>query len=388
MQTKTNDKRQTTANKWMPPRGIRIIELPNRPLGWAVQWRVDGSRKTKSLATRALAVEWARQLAGDARENGLAALRLDRDEAIRWRAFLARVGADVDLDAVAAIWLAAKPTQSAGIGLLGAVETYLADRKAQGLQQTTLWHYGSELRTAGAALPGDLASITAKQIESWLASAPVGAVTRRGYIKRLATFFGWAVRKGYVAKNPCDSVPLPALVETEVQLLTVEQGAQLFDKNLKAKHARELLGRLALEAFAGLRFSSASKLAGDDVKFAERGIVLPAAKIKTQRRQWIDGLPDNLWRWLEWSQPQTWSMTPRQYLEAKSDARKLAELPEIRNALRHSFCSYHIALHKDASRTSVILCHTSPAMLWRHYRGNATTADGAAWFAIVPPATT
>jgi hypothetical protein len=68
----------------------------------------------------------------------------------------------------------------------------------------------------------------------------------------------------------------------------------------------------------------------------------------------------------------------------KSNARIRAGLPEMRNALRHSFCSYHIAAHKDPSRTSVILCHSSPRMLWRHYRGNATAEDGAAWFQIMP----
>lgn len=61
-----------------------------------------------------------------------------------------------------------------------------------------------------------------------------------------------------------------------------------------------------------------------------------------------------------------------------------ADVPHPRNCLRHSFTSYHVAANKDAARTSVILCHTSPAMLWRHYKGRATEADGLAWFRIVP----
>ena len=39
----------------------------------------------------------------------------------------------------------------------------------------------------------------------------------------------------------------------------------------------------------------------------------------------------------------------------------------------------------DAARTSLILCHRSPAMLWRHYKGLATKADAERYFAISPP---
>jgi hypothetical protein len=56
----------------------------------------------------------------------------------------------------------------------------------------------------------------------------------------------------------------------------------------------------------------------------------------------------------------------------------------IEGVLRHSFCSYHVAIHKDAARTAVILCHKSPAMLYQHYRGKATAADAARYFATVP----
>jgi len=56
------------------------------------------------------------------------------------------------------------------------------------------------------------------------------------------------------------------------------------------------------------------------------------------------------------------------------------------NVLRHSFCSYHIALNRDAARTALLLTHTSPVMLYRHYKGRASAADAEKWFAIAPPA--
>lgn len=61
-----------------------------------------------------------------------------------------------------------------------------------------------------------------------------------------------------------------------------------------------------------------------------------------------------------------------------------AEVKNPGNILRHSFCSYHIALNRDAAATAVLLTHRSPAMLYQHYRGRATHADAEAFFALRP----
>lgn len=140
-----------------------------------------------------------------------------------------------------------------------------------------------------------------------------------------------------------------------------------------------------MEAFAGIRFSSASVLRKEDVDFSALGIVLPAASIKTRRREYIEGLPENLWTWLRAAPEEAWTVTPRQYMAAKSDVFRLAGVDNPGNVLRHSFASYHVALHGDAARTAIILCHTAQAMLWRHYKGRATKADALRYFAITPP---
>jgi hypothetical protein len=78
-------------------------------------------------------------------------------------------------------------------------------------------------------------------------------------------------------------------------------------------------------------------------------------------------------------------MTARQYLNEKSAAFARAGVENPGNVLRHSFCSYHVAMHRDAARTAVLLTHTSPVMLYRHYKGKATAADAGKWFSIMPP---
>jgi len=54
------------------------------------------------------------------------------------------------------------------------------------------------------------------------------------------------------------------------------------------------------------------------------------------------------------------------------------------NILRHSFCSYHVALHMDAGKTALLMQHASQHMLYRHYRGLAKHADAEEYFKMVP----
>lgn len=370
--------------KWTPPRGIRFIELANCPLSpYAVQWRSEGKRKTKTFRTKELRERYATTLARDVKQYGVSAYRLDEAEAKSWRSFRAQVG-DADLDDVARHWLRSGVLSKSTTTVAAAIADYIGAKTAEGLSRNSLNHFKRDLEYFGKSFVGSVAAVARAAVEKWLGGLPVKPITKKTYLKRVRALFSWLRERHDVAVNPCDGIKSPKVIDEEVSTYSLQQGRDLFDKN--AKQSREVLGRLALEAFAGLRTSSAGKVTAADINFGDKGIGLPAANIKTRRREYIDGLPDNLWKWLEWAKPETWKLNPRNYQSAKGLARVRADLPELHNALRHSFCSYHIAAHKDQSRTSVILCHTSPRTLWRHYKGKATTTDGIAWFQIVPPA--
>ena len=55
-----------------------------------------------------------------------------------------------------------------------------------------------------------------------------------------------------------------------------------------------------------------------------------------------------------------------------------------RNGLRHSFCSYRLAITQDAAKTS-LEAGNSPQMIFRHYRELTTEDEAKEWFAIMPP---
>jgi hypothetical protein len=55
-----------------------------------------------------------------------------------------------------------------------------------------------------------------------------------------------------------------------------------------------------------------------------------------------------------------------------------------RNALRHSYISYRLAIVKDAAKVA-LEAGNSPDIIFKHYRELVTEQDAKAWFAINPP---
>jgi integrase len=379
---------------WQPPRGIALVPYPNRPAQpYGVQWRIDGRRKTRTFPTRERQITFARSLAGDIKRDGLAALRLDQDETREWRAFRARIGSSVDLEAVARCWERYGKTEAnvASITVSEAIAAYTAAKTEEGVDATSILHYGPIFDRLEAAIGvKKIAEVSPEDVAAFMAAQTGSDHTRRTRFARVRALFNWLLESGKLARTPFAGMKPPRVAPKEVEILTVEQTRRLFANSAKnpdgspiTQERRETLGRLALEAFAGLRNDTAGQIVAAEI--LPDGLRIPAAKIKTRKDQFLDGLPANLHAWLKWSKPKEWGMTQRQYLEAKGDAFTRAQVPHPHNCLRHGFASYHVAAFKDPGKTSVIMCHTSPKLLWDVYRGRATQPDGLAVFAIMPP---
>lgn len=378
--------------EWKPPRGITLVSFPLRPARpYGVQWRIEGKRKTKTFPTREKQIDFAKTLAGDAKQNGLAAFRLDEGEARDWRAFRAMVGPEADLAAVAACWERNKANNVAALTVTAAVAEYTAAKQAEGIPENTVAHFKPIFDRLESTLGGrNVGTITDADIAAFMAEQKGSENTKRTRFARTRALFNWLVQTRRLDRSPFVGMKPPKVSAKEVEILTLKQSQLLFSKNAKNddgrpidQDRRELLGRLALEAFAGLRNDTAGQIVAAEIQ--PDGLRIPAAKIKTKQNQFLDGLPANLHTWLKWSQPENWSMTQRQYLEAKIGAFVRAGVPHPHNCLRKGFASYHVAAFKDPSKTSVIMCHTSPKMLWDTYRGIARESAGKAFFEIMPP---
>jgi len=52
--------------------------------------------------------------------------------------------------------------------------------------------------------------------------------------------------------------------------------------------------------------------------------------------------------------------------------------------MRHSYASYHLALHQSADKTALEMGHRDTNMLFRHYRELVTKEEAQAYWRIEP----
>ena len=139
---------------------------------------------------------------------------------------------------------------------------------------------------------------------------------------------------------------------------------------------------LAIGLFAGLRMSEILALNWEEVDLSDRTITVQGRKAKTRQRRVVT-ISDNLYGWLAVTplQEQTGPVWKQGFWGWYN--RRLA-LDVARNALRHSFGSYHYALHKNENLTAAEMGN-SPSMVFRHYRAVVTPLAAKAYWQLSLP---
>jgi len=247
-----------------------------------------------------------------------------------------------------------------------------------------------------------VSDITRQELETWLNNLNYCAVTKKNYRSTIRAAWGFFERQDYIQKNVALALECPEIINEEIKFLSVSETEQLFRANEKVDP--EVCGLMALGLFAGMRTSAICRVAYDEIKFKERGILTPATKTKKGRRDYIENLPDNLWAWLDKTPPSAFGWAERKWKSRRENALRRAGLlvtgqdiknsKEInkpfkkklppKNAFRHSFASYHVAWKRDFQDTALIMSHKGTDILFKHYRGNATKEEAEKYFDIYP----
>lgn len=370
------------------PTGLSCEIREGLPKPFVLRWReVGGKKRSVSLATRREVEKFAATWTKRKETWGRVAEIVQPKRLETWRVFAELTG-DADPLEVARFWVKYHTVRGGSMTVAQAVEKFLEIREQGEFSRDTNSHrLLHATRLASALGSKQLSDVTPAIINDWLnglqnpeTGEPMEAYTRRQHLTSVKLIFNTAVREKWCDDNPAASIQAPKVDEDEISVMPVSDAQKFFATN----RDNPCVGRLALEAFGGLRFSSAARIERDEIIDADRGIVMPGAKHKLGRRHYVDGYPDNLWAWINHASPVCWKIKQSVYLAMKSEAFRLAGVEHPHNVLRHSFCSYHIALNKDAARTAVLLTHRSPSMLYQHYRGRASEADAKAYFAITP----
>jgi site-specific recombinase XerD len=382
--------RQADGKQWQPPRGIRYSKIANRPRPHLLHWRDSGVRKSQAFRTEGDRERFARELAGKVARHGRAILSVDPARWARYLEFQEMVGQDTDPITVGREWLEKRKGDPSGMTVAKAVEQYLANRRRDepDLSGDTWRHLDKHLGKRFAETFGAmrLNGITSDMLRDWLAGliSPrsgkrMESLTLRHHRKDVNTFFKRAVREGWTDQNPCELVAVPFDAAEDVALISAKDAFDFF----KANRDEPLIGRIALEAFGGLRYSNAGTLQLEAINFAERGITMAAAQHKSRKRKFRQGHPAALWAWLSHAPDSCWSMTMGQYRQAKREAFVRAKIKFERNVWRHSFASYLLAMTKNPQQVGYLMQHTR-ASTTEIYEGIASEADAKKYFGITP----
>ena len=142
---------------------------------------------------------------------------------------------------------------------------------------------------------------------------------------------------------------------------------------------------MALGLFAGLRSAELLRLNADAVKLDERVIVIGQAVAKKRSRRVVE-MSDGLNAWLQLCPPLVGSVVAVAAFRDNFEALKQAAGLEnwLHNALRHSFGSYHLARHGDATKTANQMGHKSTDVVHNHYKALVTKTEAEKFWALRP----
>ncbi len=234
------------------------------------------------------------------------------------------------------------------------------------------------------------ASLTTADCQRYLNDIEGANSTRRVHRQVVWRLLSHCESHGYIPKgsNPMDGVKPPsAKRDAPIQVWTPQEMAKLL-----AAASPSFLPVLLLGGFAGLRTSEIMALHWQDVRLAERAVKIVHRKLRCAGSR-LAPITDNLLAWLGpiakksgpvWASPGSWRERERSMtLEQNRCAEAAGLLPWRHNGLRHSFCSYRVALTQDVPRTALEAGNSAPT-IFQHYRALATQAEGQEWFSILP----
>ncbi len=205
-------------------------------------------------------------------------------------------------------------------------------------------------------------------------------ITRRNYIRDLHMLFAFALSRNWTAMNPVKAIAKPSEIEGEPTILSAEELRKLL-----CVAENEVRVGLVLKAFAGLRTSELLRLDWKEIR--ETQLIVVGTKAKTRQRRVVT-LSENLRTWLAPHRQAAGKVIPTSARSWHDSVRRFVHIAGIelpKNALRHSFCSYHLAKHKNENLTAAEAGNT-PAMIYRHYRALVTEKEATEYWLIQPPA--
>jgi len=369
---------------------------------YSVSHKEGGRRQLKQFGDMVKALTWASNRAKEIDRGKAPAFILSPDEAAMYqRARQILAGTGKSLDEMAREYVDARDTLGGAVRL-DVAATYYAERRLR-LVQRTVPEVVDELLVARAhksirhvkdlrgrlgrfarEVTGYIANVTQRDLALWLRRLGLSSRSHDNFRQVLVLLFRFAQKQGYLPEGRTEAEKTESIGddgEGEIGIFTADEMRRLLNAA-----RNDVLPYLVLGAFAGIRTAEIVRLDWREINFESGYIEIKKSKAKTKGRRLIKMQP-NLVAWLKKavkpSGPVTSLARPEKTASEIIAAKLDPAIPWKRNGLRHSYCTYRMAILQNEHQVSAEMGN-SPAMVFANYRALTTKEQAKKWFAIMP----
>lgn len=242
-------------------------------------------------------------------------------------------------------------------------------------QQISLEKFGERFGTK------PVIAIRHEAIEAWFDEQGWKPLNRRNYMRDCSMFFRWAKMRLHIAENPFERLTRPRVELSEPEIFTVQETARI----LEVAPEFDLLPMYAVGLFSGVRIEEIGRLTWEMFDWDQKVIRMLGTITKTGKPRMPVIMPV-LEAALDGYKERTGLLVDQKNLRKRREALlKKAGVESKRNALRHSFASYHAAKFRDVSALQLLLGQKTPSVLFDHYVTATLEKDAENYFNLAPP---
>jgi len=341
---------------------------------------VDGKRVTITCKTKKEADLAAERKRIERNKIGLDALRLtenQKKDAVKAFSMLGDTGSLTD---AVSFFLAHQSPEGGQKTVSELFQEYIESKIRANRRPRTI----SDIRHRIGKLAEDFGDtpiheITAYDLESWLDKKGYQETTRANFRRLFTGFFNYALKRKLIKSNPAIAIERPLVDEKLPEIFTPEEVGHLL--SFTSKSCPDMLPYFAVAIFAGIRPAELRQLDWKDVDLAVRRIRIIPETAKKRRQRYVD-VSDNLAGWIKPFQKESGFFYFSKYLfesvRVKGDIRWASDI------CRHTYGSYHLAMHENAALTSLQMGHSDSSVLFNHYRDLVTREDARRFWEIWP----
>ena len=261
-----------------------------------------------------------------------------------------------------------------------AVTELLRIKEQDGASVAYLGQLRTTLNRFATKFPGPILEVTGPDVDAWLRSLDIVAVTRNSMLRCIKVLFSFAKAQNYLPDEKNTAV------EQMQQVRVKSEDTTIFSPEEMAKllhHAPpDLVPILAIGAFAGIRMAELERLDWKAVDLERKFIEVRAGQAKTASRRVIP-ISDNLAAWLAPLERKGKIVRTKELQTHVPALARALKMEWPRNVLRDSFISYRIAIVQSADQVA-LEAGNSASIIFKHYRELTTPEVAEKWFSILP----